>query len=390
MLGCHPGDLIFCSGATEANNTVVAHFARTSAEEAWVSSVEHPSVLEALREWFPGRFRLVPVDRGGRVEVGWLEEELRKRRPAFVGVMAVNNETGVIQPWREVQAVCERAGVPFFCDGVQAFGKDASVSGGLPDYMVGCAHKFGGPNGVGFLKLGRGFRGLLRGGAQEEGRRAGTENVAGVLAMAAALRDRVERVRTPGFIRDRLRWRAGFERRLLDALPGLRVVGGLGGGGEAEAAGRGESQEGACGGTGVWPMGSCPDSGDGEGESGWGRFFRTQAGVENGCGGADLGGLAGGSDVGRIWNSSLVILPEVDCRQRWVVKLDRLGVAVSSGSACATGKEQVSHVLTSMGYSDRDASRAVRVSSGWEHCERDWIELGDVFLEAARMLGVLN
>jgi cysteine desulfurase len=85
----------------------------------------------------------------------------------------------------------------------------------------------------------------------------------------------------------------------------------------------------------------------------------------------------------------LVILPEVDCRQRWVVKLDRLGVAVSTGSACATGKEQVSHVLTSMGFSEREASRAVRVSSGWEHEPQDWKDLADVFLVAARQLGVL-
>ncbi len=397
LLGCSAGDLIFCSGATEANNSVVSHFARVSSGEAWISAVEHPSVLEAVQDSFAGRYRCIPVDRGGRVDVGWVEDRLRKGQPAFVGVMAVNNETGVVQPWREVQAVCEASGVAFFCDAVQALGKDPSVSGGLPDYMVGCAHKFGGPKGVGFLKAGRGFRGMSRGGGQEEGRRAGTENVSGVLAMAAALRDRMGRVRGAGFVHERVCWRNGFEARLMAALPGVRVVGAgwgnhLGGEGlDGVESGVGFGVTGVGEGGGV--LAGIEGAEDLAGGTGC-REFGAGAGAGTVAVGSErsgYGGFAGpkGVEASRVWNTSLVILPEVDCRQRWVVKLDRLGVAVSTGSACATGKEQVSHVLTSMGFAEREASRAVRVSSGWEHEAQDWKDLADVFLVAARQLGVL-
>src|SRR6185503_5821875 len=109
---------------------------------------------------------------------------------AFVGVMAANNETGVLQPWMDVLALCRERGIPFFCDAAQWVGKLPAAGLGRADYVSGCAHKFGGPTGVGFLKVPGRVRPLLVGGPQEDGQRAGTENVAGVLAMTAALVDR--------------------------------------------------------------------------------------------------------------------------------------------------------------------------------------------------------
>src|SRR5439155_25100621 len=166
------------------------------------------------------------------------------------------------------------------------------------DFVSGCAHKFGGPKGVGFLKCpakGRMYP-LLRGGKQEEGRRAGTENVAGVLAMLAALEVRQAALAGDGY-KSRLACRTGFEEKLLENLPGSLIVG--------------QGQD-------------------------------------------------------RLWNTVSAIMPEADSRQRWVVKLDKAGLAVSTGSACASGREEPSHVLAAMGFSPSHAARVLRFSSGWE------------------------
>lgn len=300
FLGCAPGEIVWTSGATEANNAALHHAAAAGDGEAWISSVEHPCVLAATERHFGKRQRRIPVTRDGVVEVEWLADALKKNRPALVTVMAANNETGVLQPWREIHALCRKNGVPFFCDAAQWIGKMPAAGLGASDFVSGCAHKFGGPQGVGFLKVPANFRPLIVGGPQEEGRRAGTENVAGVLAMIAALETR-EKMSAP------LAHRSDFESTLLHALPGAQIL-----------------------------------------------------------------GIA----AGRLWNTVSVVMPEVaDCRQRWVVKLDKLGFAVSTGSACASGKEQPSHVLSAMGISPDEAGRVLRFSSGWETRASDWDEL---------------
>ena len=335
LLGCHALDLVFTSGATESANTVFHHAARTLPPDAevWLSAIEHPCVTEAARNLFPQRHRLIPVTRAGQVDLNWLRDQLRSRRgeeavrqrlknppphvggyPGLVAVMAVNNETGVLQPWREVLALCREQGIPFFCDAVQALGKLPAAGLGDCDWVSGSAHKFGGPRGVGFLKCpakGR-VTPLLRGGAQEESRRAGTENVAGALAMVAALelRER-EGARTS----NSASLRAAFERDLLKSLPGSAII---------------------------------------------------------------------AADSPRVWNTSLALLPEMDCRTRWVVKLDKLGVATSTGSACASGKEAPSPVLTAMGYTPSEAARALRFSAGWETTADDWTKLLAALLQAHR------
>lgn len=335
LLCCHALDLVFTSGATESANAVFHHAAHALPPDAevWLSAIEHPCVTAAAKHYFPDRHRLIPVTRAGVVDVDWLHNQLRSRQgkeavqprsktppphlggyPGLVAVMAVNNETGVIQPWREVLALCRDQGIPFFCDAVQTIGKLPAASLGECDWVSGSAHKFGGPRGVGFLKCPAKGRiiPLLRGGAQEESRRAGTENVAGALAMVAALelRERdLARTPTPASFRD------GFERELLRALPGAVIV-------AAESA--------------------------------------------------------------RVWNTSLALLPEADCRTRWVVKLDKLGVAVSTGSACASGIEEPSPVLTAMGYAPAKAARALRFSAGWETTTDDWAKLLAAIVQAHR------
>lgn len=303
--GCEAGEIVWTSGATEANNAVLHHASRASAGEAWISAIEHPSVIEATRRHFGKRHAVIPVLRSGVVDMEWLAEALRRKRPALVAVMAANNETGVLQPWREIGALCRKHGVPFFCDAAQWVGKLPADGLGGSDFMSGCAHKFGGPQGVGFLKVSRGFHPLLVGGPQEDGRRAGTENVAGILAMIAALKERIEAA--DGVLAENFAMRNSFEERLLKQLPGSGIV---------------------------------------------------------------------SAESDRLWNTVSALMPAIpDCRQRWVVKLDKLGFAVSTGSACASGKEETSHVLAAMGISPEAASRVLRFSSGWETRPEHWDEL---------------
>ena len=217
-LGCAAGEIVWTSGATESNNAVLHHAAQAGSGDVWISSIEHPCVVASADRYCAKRVRRIPVTSDGIVEVAWLADELQRSRPGLVGVMAANNETGVLQPWREISKLCREHGVPFFCDAAQWIGKMPATGLGVCDFVSGCAHKFGGPQGVGFLKVPAGFRPLIVGGPQEEGRRAGTENVAGILAMIAALETRT-RMDAP------LALRADFEAGLRRALPGVQILG---------------------------------------------------------------------------------------------------------------------------------------------------------------------
>ena len=322
LLACNPGDIVWTSGATEANNMVLHHFACTLAPEAeiWVSAIEHPCVLEAARYYASNRCRLMPATRSGVLDLDWLKDNLARHRPGLMALMAANNETGVLQPWREALDICRDRGVPLFCDAVQWLGKLPAKGLGRCDYVSGCAHKFGGPKGVGFLKCAGKCQvePLLCGGPQEGGRRAGTENVPGVLGMLAALEAR-ERMLESNRHLSRLAWRKHFEKGFLAQLPGSEIV---------------------------------------------------------------------ARDAERLWNTVLAVMPDLQCQQRWVVKLDRFGCAVSTGSACASGKEQASHVLTAMGYASGEAGRVLRFSSGWETGEADWESLLQGLRQAQSALGV--
>jgi cysteine desulfurase len=306
FLGCHASDLIWTSGATEANNMVTHHFAKTlgAQDEIWISAIEHPCVHDSAKHYFGKRAKLIPVTHDGVVDLDWITMEMADKRPGLVGIMAANNETGVIQPWREIQAICKTYEVPFFTDAVQFIGKMPLKGLGDCDYVSGAAHKFGGPRGVGFLKIPhrKAITPLLHGGKQEGGRRAGTENVAIIAAMMAALEVREKQISHSQHLLRGV-WRNNFERELLRALPGASII---------------------------------------------------------------------GANVPRLWNTVSALMPDGDRKHQWVVRLDKAGFAVSTGSACTTGKEEPSHVLAAMGIKAEKAVRVVRFSAGWETTEADW------------------
>ena len=200
-------------------------------------------------------------------------------------------------------AICRQYKVPFFTDAVQWLGKMPAKGLGECDFVSGAGHKFGGPRGIGFLKVPHQSHvtPLLVGGKQEQGRRAGTENVPIILSLLAALETREKQMfRSEHLLRGV--WRENFERQLLKILPGALIV---------------------------------------------------------------------GAHSPRLWNTVSAIMPEGG-QLRWLTQLDKAGFAVSTGSACTTGKEEPSHVLAAMRFKAAEAHRVLRFSSGWEMHEGDW------------------
>ena len=116
-----------------------------------VNRTEHPCVLEAAKFFFGERVVWLEVDRHGVIAMGPLEKLLASKAIGAVVIMAANNETGVLQPWRELAWLCRRHHAAFFCDASQWLGKLPAAGLGEADWVIGSAHKFGGPKGVGFV-----------------------------------------------------------------------------------------------------------------------------------------------------------------------------------------------------------------------------------------------
>ena len=212
--------VIFTSGATESNNAVIRHWARFLPSDACVgiNPTEHPSVIEAAKALFGTRVVWLPVSKNGLVDMDSLFARIASGTLSAVSVMAANNETGVIQPWQAIAGHCTEAQIPYHCDAAQWVGKLPLEGLSACAYVTACAHKFGGPKGVGFMLLPEGavdFR-LLEGGEQEAAHRAGTEDVAGVLAMSAALEHSKS---------DKSEARDAFIEQIVQAIPGTALIG---------------------------------------------------------------------------------------------------------------------------------------------------------------------
>jgi cysteine desulfurase len=323
-VGASPRNVVFTSGGTEANALALTPGLRRASglpvERLLVSAVEHPSVLSG------GRFAAkaigkVGVTHSGLLDLDRLRAALAGGPPALVSVMLANNETGAVQPVREAADIVHAAGGLLHVDAIQAFGKipfDTNVMDA--DLVTLSAHKIGGPKGVGAVVLAEGLSGLeplLRGGGQERGHRAGTENVAGIAGFGAAAAAAM----------------AGLER------DPIRV-----------------------------------------------ETLRNR--LETGLRQAP-GAVVFSEDVPRLPNTTLFTVRGLKAETA-VIGFDLAGIAVSSGSACSSGKVQPSHVLEAMGFGPELAQGAVRVSLGWstsdadvDRCLEAWRKLSGTLLKGS-------
>ena len=201
-IGAQPDEIYFTSGGSEADNQAIytaAALGKKAGKMHIVSSAfEHHAVLHTLKRLEKEGFRvtLVDVHEDGLVRPDEVEAAIQPDT-CLVTIMYANNEIGTIQPVRAIGEICRSRGVLFHTDAVQALGHiPVNVKTDNIDMLSASAHKFHGPKGVGFLYAKKGVRlqNLIEGGAQERGKRAGTENVAGIAAMAAALGEAVARL----------------------------------------------------------------------------------------------------------------------------------------------------------------------------------------------------
>jgi cysteine desulfurase len=231
VLQCKPSEVIFTSGGTESVNLAIfgtARLLKDKGRHMVTSVIEHDAVLQSCdylerKEGF--EVTRLPVDEEGRVTVESLERALRPDT-ILVSIMAANNEIGTLQPVAELGALCRERGVKFHSDAVQWFGKEpfSSIHQFNADLVSICGHKFHGPKGAGalFAKSPLLPDPILFGGGHENERRAGTENVAGIIGFVEAL----ERfVRTPVFSDQHLEPLADRVRNLIDAIELATFVG---------------------------------------------------------------------------------------------------------------------------------------------------------------------
>jgi cysteine desulfurase len=324
-VGAPARNVVFTSGGTEANALALTPGLRRGSgppvTRLLVSAIEHASVLAGGR-FAAETMRTVGVTRSGVLDLDRLRVTLEAGPPALLSVMLANNETGALQPVAEAAAMVHAAGGVMHVDAIQALGKVPVDLGTLgADLLTVSAHKIGGPKGVGALILGEGvagFEALLRGGGQELGRRAGTENVAGIAGFGAATK-----AAQATFAEDAKRLKA-----LRDQL---------------------------------------------------------ESGLKQ-----DDGIIVFSDSVERLPNSLLFSATGLKAETA-VIGLDLAGIAVSSGSACSSGKVQPSHVLEAMGFGADLAQGAIRLSLGWstssadvECCLKAWRTLSGNLLTGER------
>jgi len=303
LAGADARNVIFTSGGTEANALALSPSVQTADdkrpfERLLVSAIEHPSVLAGGR-FDPARVEQVPANADGAIDLMALAQRLEALagQRVLVSLMAANNETGVIQPVREAADIVHRHGGMLHADAVQAAGRIALDLAALgADLLTLSAHKIGGPKGAGALiKRSEDIHfadPLIRGGGQERGNRAGTENVAAIAAFGAAAAAMTANSATE--IAQMMRLRDRLESSLRTATPEAVIF---------------------------------------------------------------------GADAARLPNTTLVAIPGAKA-ETLVIAFDLDGVAVSSGSACSSGKVAPSHVLAAMGVEPALARGAIRVSTG--------------------------
>ncbi len=222
-IGAAPSEITFTSGGSEADNQAIVSAARNGERKGKKhiisTAIEHHAVLHTLKKLEKEGFDITLLDVGekGIVRPEQVKEAIRDDT-CLVTVMYANNEIGTIQPVGEIGRICREAGVPFHTDAVQAAGHLAvDVAGQNIDMLSVSAHKFHGPKGIGFLYSKKGIRlwNIIEGGAQEKGKRAGTENIPAIMGMAAALEEAC------GHIEENTRKLTAMRDRLISSLSGI-------------------------------------------------------------------------------------------------------------------------------------------------------------------------
>lgn len=241
-LGAKPEEIYFTSGGTEADNWAVMGIAQAcmhKGKHIITSKIEHVAVLKTCKflETLGYEITYLNVDSSGRVDLNELKSAIRSDT-ILISIMYANNEVGTIQPVQQISEIAHTHGVLFHTDAVQAYGQiPVSVKKDGFDMLSASAHKFNGPKGVGFLYV-KGYQkidSLIRGGEQEVGKRAGTENISGIVGMAKAasisVAEMQERIRVTESLRD-LFWSELSEKiscvvrntDIEDTLPGILNV----------------------------------------------------------------------------------------------------------------------------------------------------------------------
>ena len=321
-LGVGPLEIIFTSGGSEGNNTILKgvfeHLTIAETRDKWsgrhefiTTKLEHPSIMKSL-QWLEKRGAVVhylDVTREGRVDLDQYRR-LLSAKTALVSVMFANNETGVLFPIRQMVDLAHAAGALFHSDCVQGLGKvPLNLSELDVDYATFSAHKFYSLKGTGFIyvKKGSAYENLIHGGGQERQRRGGTENTVGIAALNTAL-DRLSelesKVASIGLMRDE------FEARCLNEIPRMTITSGK---------------------------------------------------------------------ALRVPNTSSLVIEGVD-GETLLMSLDLKGFAVSTGAACSSGNPEPSPVLLAIGLSREEAQSSLRVSLGWDTTREEM----ESFFEALR------
>ncbi|GIV62343.1 MAG: cysteine desulfurase [Rhodothermaceae bacterium] len=329
-LEAEPAEILFTSGGTESDNAALAGLLGGERTGLITSAAEHEAVLQPAerraREGYP--VTLLRPQASGAVAPEQVAAALTPET-GLVSLMHANNEVGTLTDVRAVAALCRRHGVLFHTDAVQTAGLYAlSVKDLGVDALSLSAHKFYGPKGVGVLYLrgGADFRPFLEGGAQERRRRAGTENVAAIVGLAAALE------RAVAAAPERLARLARLRRRL---YRGLREA--------------------------------------------LGDLFVCNTPMDEGAAAPHLLNIAFPPHDGRPFDGEMLIL-----------NLDMEGIAVSSGSACTSGALTPSHVLQALGHDAATAAAAIRFSLGKDTTEEEIDRTVDAVARVVRrMLAVM-
>ena len=335
LLHVSPREIYFTGGGTESDNWAISSVVLESAlkkeksAHLITSTIEHPAVLRtcAFFESLGVKVSRIPVDQKGFLDLEALERALQKesslqeesslrereeRSHCLVSVMAANNEIGTIENLKEIGRLAKEYGAIFHTDAVQAFGQiPLDIEEMRIDLLSASSHKIHGPKGVGLLYIRKGLKlpSFLHGGAQERGLRAGTENVPGIVGFAAAAKEAFSSMEERG--RKKVALRDLFFKRLLEEIPGVKI-------------------------SGVNPLedegiGALPES----------PFLSALH--------------------HRLPGNVHICLPGVE-GESVLLLLDQKGICASSGSACASGSLEPSHVLLAIGKSHEEAYSGLRLS----------------------------